>query len=108
MPAFDTNGGYIAFSHEAPIENGQSLDIGATFDGGGWGASPAVGTASRPVIAVRTDNFTATSASGSITALNKSPLRLHIDVTTSNASGETIHVTGDAGFAYQSVTKSCI
>lgn len=107
VSAFDTNGGYIAFSHEAPMANGQSLDIGATFIGGGWGASPAVGTAPRPAISVRADNFTATSASGSITALNSSPLRLRIDVATSNASGETIHLTGEAGFAYQKVTKSC-
>lgn len=108
LPAFDTNGGYVAFTHEMPVTNGQTIDIGATFTGGGWGAAAAVGTAPRPAIAVRAENFIATSASGSITVLDTSPVRFRIDVTTRNDAGETIRIAGEAGFAYQKVTKTCI
>jgi hypothetical protein len=57
---------------------------------------------------VRADNFTGTSATGTITALDGSPLRLRIDVTTRNAAGETIRLTGEAGFHYEKVTKTCV
>ena len=106
VPAFNVNGGYIAFTHAAPLTRGETQQVGVTFEGGGWGAQP-VTAAFPPAISVRADNFTATSASGSITVLDSAPLRLQIDVTTRNAAGETMRLTGEAGFAYQKVTKTC-
>lgn len=107
VPAFDTNGGYISFMHSMPMASGETQPVANVFAGGGWGAQPAT-PALPPAISVHADNFTATSASGSITALNTAPLRLRIDVTATNATGETIRITGDAGFAYQKVTTTCI
>ncbi|MEO7501640.1 MAG: hypothetical protein ABIW94_03275 [Gemmatimonadaceae bacterium] len=63
--------------------------------------------ASPAAISVRADNFTATSATGSMTVLNAAPLRLRIDVTTSSSSGETMRIAGDAGFTYQKVDANC-
>jgi hypothetical protein len=107
VPAFDINGGMIAFTHTAPLSSGETQQVTGAFDGGGWGADPAA-RAILPAISVRADNFTATKASGSITVLNTAPLRLRIDVTTLNDAGETIRITGEAGFHYDKVTKPCI
>lgn len=107
IPAFDTNGGYIAFEHATPFAVGESRPVSVTFQGGGWGAQTA-GAGLPTAISLRADNFIATSATGSMTALDTAPVRLRIDVTTRNAAGETIRVSGDAGFAYQKVTKPCI
>jgi hypothetical protein len=72
VPAFEVNGGYIAFLHKAPLTSGQTEPVDLAFDGGGWGI-----VSGRPefpaVIAVRADNFVATSASGSITAIDGLP-----------------------------------
>ena len=106
MPAFNVNGGYIAFTHAAPLATGESQQVSVAFSGGGWGARPAT-PAFPPAVSVRADNFVATSASGSITALATSPLRLRIDITTANAAGETIRLTGDAGFSYSKVQALC-
>ena len=106
IPAFEVNGGYIALAHAAPLATGETQQVSAAFSGGGWGAQ-AVTAAPPPAIAVRASNFVATSATGSSTALAASPLRLRIDITTANANGETIHLAGDAGFAYQKVTALC-
>lgn len=107
VPAFDTNGGYIAFAHATPFTVGESRPVSVAFQGGGWGAQTA-GAGLPTAISLRADNFIATSATGTITALATAPLRLRIDVTTRNAAGETIRVTGDNGFAYQKVTKTCV
>lgn len=107
VPAFDINGGMIAFTHTAPLSLGETQQVTGAFDGGGWGADPAA-RAVLPAISVRADNFTATKASGSITVLSSAPLRLRVDVTTANDAGETIRITGEAGFHYDKVTKPCI
>ena len=107
VPAFNTDGGHIAFRYPVPIAAGQTQQVGATFAGGGWDAQPAT-PALPPAVSVRADDFIATSASGSITALNGVPLRLKIDVTTTSATGETIRLDGHAGFTYSKVTASCI
>jgi hypothetical protein len=106
VPAFNVNGGYIALTHASPLASGETHQIASAFNGGGWGAQ-SVGAPVPPAIAVRADNFTATSASGSISVIESSPLRLRIDVTTSNASGETVRLAGEPGFSYAKVTKSC-
>lgn len=106
VSAFEVNGGYIALSHAAPLSSGDTQQITGAFDGGGWGATPA-SRPTLPVIAVRADNFVATDAAGSMTILDNKPLRLRIDVTVRNAAGETMQISGDAGFAYQKVTKTC-
>jgi hypothetical protein len=100
------NGGYIALAHGAPLATGETQQVSVVFQGGGWGAQPAT-TVFPPAVAVRADNFIATSATGSFTVLASSPLRLRIDITTSNATGETIRVAGDAGFSYFKVKALC-
>ena len=107
LPAFGVNGGHISFTHAMPLSQGETQTVAATFNGGGWAAQQA-GAALPPAVSVRADTFIATSATGSITVLSTAPLRLQIDVTTRSASGETIRLTGDPGFAYQKVTKSCV
>ena len=106
VPAFDVNGGYIALSHIAPIATGVTQQVNLAFSGGGWGAR-AVSGAVAPAISLRANNFVATSASGSINVLATAPLRLRIDITTTNAAGETIRVAGDAGFFYDKVLALC-
>lgn len=107
VPAFDTNGGHISLRHAAPLANGETQQVSAVFSGGAWTAQPAT-TPLPPAISVTANNFTAASASGSITAVTGLPLRLSIDVTTTSTTGETIRLTGEAGFAYQKVTTTCI
>ena len=107
VPAFNANGGHIAFRHPVPMASGETQQVGAVFTGGAWGAQPATPTLP-PAVSVNADNFISTSASGSITALNSVPLRLRIEVTTTNATGETIRLSGEAGFTYQKVTTTCI
>lgn len=107
LPAFGVTGGHISFRHAVPLTAGETQQVGATFSGGSWGAQPA-GAALPPAVSVNAGNFTATSATGSITVLNAAPLRLNVDATTRNAAGETIRLTGEPGFAYQKVTKSCV
>lgn len=106
VDAFNVNGGYIALMHSAPATSGQTEAVSLAFDGGGWGtiASPRPFA---PTIALRAENFNATSATGSITTVDPKPLKLRVDVTTSNAAGETIKVTGDAQFRYERVSSSC-
>ena len=107
VPAFNPNGDYISFAHPTPLAAGETQQVAATFTGGGWSAQWA-SAALPPAVAVRADNFAATSASGTIKAVGTSPLRLQIDVTTQNAAGETIRLTGEVGFAYQKVTRPCV
>lgn len=107
VDAFNVNGGFIAFTFGTPLVTGETLEIKAAFTGGGWGAN-AVAAAPVPAVSVRADNFTSTAAFGTITALASSPLRLRIDVTTTNAAGESIRITGEAGFHYDKVTKTCV
>lgn len=106
IPAFDVNGGYISLSHAAPLTSGETQQVGVAFSGGGWGAQPVSG-AVQPAVAVRASNFVATAASGSITAIAATPLRLRIDITSTNAAGETIRLEGEAGFSYHKVQALC-
>jgi hypothetical protein len=106
ISAFDTNGGYISFTHPMPLARGQTLQVANVFTGAGWGAQQT-GAATAPAIGVRADGFVATSASGTITVLDTAPLRLRIDVTTSSTSGVTLRVAGDVGFNYAKVTTIC-
>lgn len=106
VPAFDTNGGFIALMHPAPLATNQTEPVNLAFDGGGWGVVEG-NRPFAPVISVRADNFLATSATGSITAVTGTPLRLRIDVTARNAAGETIRLTGDAQFRYEVVRSNC-
>ena len=106
VPAFEVNGGYVALTHTLPLTSGESDGVNFAFDGGGWGAA----TASRDIpatIAVRADNFNATAATGTITAISTSPLRLRIDVTVRNASNQTMTLAGEAQFEYERVRSDC-
>lgn len=106
VPAFETNGGFIALMHPAPMAAGQSLPVELAFDGGGWGI-PEGPRPFAPVLSVRADNFIATSATGSITAITSIPLKLRVDVTARSASGETIRIVGDAVFSYHVERDRC-
>ncbi|HKY96618.1 MAG TPA: hypothetical protein VJL35_02075 [Gemmatimonadaceae bacterium] len=106
VPASATSGGFISFAHAAPLTEGTATQVTSTFTGGGWSAAPF--TQSPSGVSVNADNFVATSATGTITSLDTNPVRLRIDVTATSASGETMHLTGDAGFHYEVVTASCV
>ena len=106
VPAFDINGGYIAFTHTVPLASSESDGVNFAWDGGGWGAAPA-SRAIPAAIAVRADNFNADAASGTITAISTRPLLLDIDVTVRNAANQTMRLTGKAQFEHESVRSSC-
>jgi hypothetical protein len=106
VPAFEVNGGYVALMHRAPLASGQSEPVEVAFDGGGWGFS-STGRALPAAIAVRAENFNASSATGSVTAIASTPLRLRIDVTTRSATNETMRLTGEAQFRLEKVTSNC-
>ena len=106
VPAFEVNGGYVAMMHKAPLSSGQAEPVDITFDGGGWGFS-STGRTLPAAIAVRAENFNASSATGSVTATTGIPLRLRIDVTTRSATNETMRLTGDAQFRLETVTSNC-
>jgi hypothetical protein len=106
LPAFDGSNGYIAFTHTVPLPAGEPAQVTSVFSDRGWGAAASL-TAIAPAVSVHSGNFVATSANGTITVLAASPLRLRLDVTTSNASGETVRLAGDAGFFYDKVTALC-
>jgi hypothetical protein len=89
-----------------PLTQGEVVPVELAFDGGGWGATD-IPRATAAAVAVRAQNFNATSATGTMTVLSASPLRVAIDVTARSASGETMRLLGQAGFAYQVVTKIC-
>lgn len=106
VPAFDVNGGYIAFTHTAPLAVGDTEPVNFAFDGGGWGAAAA--SRSIPAaIAVRADNFIATEATGTLTVISTTPLRLGIDVTVRNGVNQTMRITGEAQFEYEKVPTNC-
>jgi|SRR5687768_13455264 len=106
VPAFEVNGGYVALMHRAPLPSGDAEPVNVAFDGGGWGFS-STGRALPAAIAVRAENFNASSATGSITAISGTPLRLRIDVTTTSASNETMRLAGEAQFRLEEVTSNC-
>ena len=106
VPAFEVNGGYIAFTHAVPLATGASDGINFAWDGGGWGAAPAT-RAIPAAIAVRADNFNADAASGTITAISTAPLLLDIDVTVRNTVNQTMRLTGKAQFEHETVRSSC-
>ena len=101
-----TNGGFISFAHAAPITEGTANQVTSVFTGGGWSAAPF--TQSPWAVSINADNFVATTATGTITALDTNPVRLRIDVTANNAAGETMRLTGEAGFQYDVVSASCV
>jgi len=106
VPAFDINGGYVAFTHTLPLPAGQSDAVNFAFDGGGWGASAAT-RAIPAAIALRADNFNANAATGTITAISTTPLRLDIDVTVRNAANQSMRLTGQAQFQHEIVHSGC-
>ena len=106
VPAFEVNGGYIAFTHTLPLSSGESDSVNFAWDGGGWGAASAT-RAIPAAIAVRADNFNADAATGTITAISTTPLRLKIDITVRNPANQTMRLTGEAQFEYQEVRSNC-
>lgn len=99
VPAFQTNGGFIAVALQAPLCAGDSLLVTSAFNGGGWGQFD-LPAGSRAQVSVRADSFLAVSASGSIRVLAVAPLRLRIDITTQSNNNTTIRIRGDANFQY--------
>jgi hypothetical protein len=85
--ASDTESGFLAFQLAADPEDGQILQLGGAFLGGGWGfespAPPAV------LLAAGIGDFTATAASGTLIVIDTRPLRLAVDLTV--ADGQTTY-----------------
>jgi hypothetical protein len=102
MPAMIERNGAL----QAPLRAGDVLAVNSAFDGGGWGTiSLPAGVNAQ--VSVRADNFVATSASGSIQVLAVAPLRLRIDIETSDATNSTIRIRGDASFKYVRERVTC-
>ena len=79
VPAFRTNGGFIAVALQAPLRAGDSLNVTSAFNGGGWGQFD-LPAGSLAQVSVRADGFVAASASGSIRILAVAPLRLRLNL----------------------------
>ncbi len=106
VPAFVGSGGFIAMAHKAPLTNGYTEAVNLSFDGGGWGLL-SLGQNHPAGIALRADNFVATSATGSIRVVSGTPVILRVDVTAKSAINETIRVVGDASFRYEERASGC-
>jgi hypothetical protein len=82
---------FIAVQLTGPLDPGQDVAVTSAFDGGGWGLA----FDQTPAIAVSGDAFTAATAQGTLHVLAISPLRLALDVLTTDAAGEELRIRGE-------------
>lgn len=106
VPAFNTNGGAVAIALQAPLRTGETLTINGSFQGGGWGRFD-LPSGTRALASVRAENFTATSASGTIQILQIAPLILRIAVTATDTGNTSITLGGDASFRFARERVPC-
>jgi hypothetical protein len=104
--AFNVNGGYIAVLLPLPVSAGQTLPVEGAFEGGGWGLR-SVRAGAPATIALRSSDFSATFAGGSVKVMGIGPLSAHVDFTASNAANATIRIVGDAQFSVRNESVIC-
>lgn len=106
VPAFDTDPGGIALLHSGQLAAGTVMRVGGVLDGGAWGTMPPVPRDSALVV-VEAGRFTSRSASGTITVLETKPVALRLDLTTTDSSGESMRLRGDARFSVRRERERC-
>jgi hypothetical protein len=82
---------HIALQLTGPLDPGQDVVVTSAFDGGGWGLA----FDQTPALAVSGDGFTAATAQGTLQVLGISPLRLALDVLTTDAAGAELRIRGE-------------
>lgn len=95
--------GYVAVGVPGSIGAGQSVPLSA-FQGGGWGT---LASGSLGLLAWRDGDFEATSVTGTLTVLEREPLRLRLDFTARGPSGQTRSADVTASFRYERTRVSC-
>jgi hypothetical protein len=106
VPAFEPEQGWVAVAIDAPVAVGETLTVGSTFDGGGWGTFD-LPTGVRVAAGLRTGTVAASEVFGTVEVLAVTPLRLRLDLTGRNGSGVIARVQGEAAFSYQAGPPSC-
>jgi hypothetical protein len=106
VPAFAPAQGYVAVAIDAPVSAGESLAIGATFDGAGWGPYQLPGGV-RIAAGLRAGAATADEVTGTVEVLAVSPLRLRLDLTGRQGGDDIARVQGDASFSYRAGPPAC-
>jgi hypothetical protein len=101
-----TSDGWISLAVDAPLSAGQTLDVGTTFTGAGWGLYD-VPAGTKIAASVRDGAFIATSVTGTVQVLAVTPLRLRLDLTAADGSGLTVRIRGDASFAFVREPTPC-
>ncbi|MGE0553302.1 MAG: hypothetical protein AB7R55_07715 [Gemmatimonadales bacterium] len=95
--------GFVAVGIPGSIGAGQRVPLSA-FQGGGWGT---LTSGSGGLLAWRDGDFEATSVSGTLTVLEREPLRLRLDFTAGAASGQSRTVDVTASFRYERTRVGC-
>lgn len=106
VPMAGTTDGWVSLAIDAPVAQGDILTVGSTFDGAGWGRFD-LPSGTKIAASVRDGSFIAMSVTGTAEMLGVMPLRLRLDLTATDASGVTLHVTGNATFAFFSEPAAC-
>jgi hypothetical protein len=97
-----TQTGYLAVFLPAMVEAGDVLAV-AAITGGGWGMAEGSGV----WISLLDGDFQADVATGTITILSTGPLRIRIDVATTDASRASRAVAGELVFSYTRERIDC-
>jgi hypothetical protein len=101
-----TTEGWVSLAIDAPVSPGDVLTVGSTYDGAGWGPFELPGE-TKIAASVRDGSFIASSVTGTVEVLGVMPLRLRLDLTATDASSATVHVTGDASFTFVREPAAC-
>jgi hypothetical protein len=106
VPAFEPEQGWVAVAIDAPVAVGETLTVGSTFNGGGWGAYD-LPDGVRAAAGFRVGTLAAGEVIGTVEVLAVDPLRLRLDLTGRSGGNVLARVQGDAAFSYQAGPPSC-
>jgi hypothetical protein len=106
VPAFEPEQGWVAVAIDAPVAVGETLTVGSTFNGGGWGAYD-LPDGVRAAAGFRVGTLAAGEVIGTVEVLAVDPLRLRLDLTGRSGGTVLARVQGDAAFSYQAGPPSC-
>jgi hypothetical protein len=106
VPAFEPEQGWVAVAIDAPVAVGETLTVGSTFDGGGWGIFD-LPAGVRVAAGLRAGTVAASEVAGTVQVLDVDPLRLRLDLTGRNGGDVLARVQGDAAFSHQAGPPSC-
>lgn len=106
VPAFEPEQGYVAVAIDAPVAAGETIPVGSTFDGAGWGPYD-LPAGVRVAAGLRAGTVAADEVAGTVEVLAVSPLRLRLDLTGRSGGDELARVRGDAAFSYRPGPPAC-